>query len=112
MSLILYSKYFEIQFLTLFLSGFTAPPIQHSLRFCFQTMLHWLAQQACFHKFMSVNQESKLTRNTMRGCSQIMSAAKGGGWKMLTMADKGGSGVNKMLTTDDEGGRHWCLRHI
>ena len=30
----------------------------------------------------------------LRGCSQIMSAAKGGvgGWKMLTMADEGGRG--------------------
>ena len=27
-----------------------------------------------------------------RGCSQIMSAAEGGVWKMQTLADKGGRG--------------------
>ena len=32
----------------------------------------------------------------VRGCSQIMSAAEGGGevWKMLTMAEEGGRGGN------------------
>ena len=28
----------------------------------------------------------------IRGCSQNMSAAENGGWKMLTMAEKGGTG--------------------
>ena len=42
----------------------------------------------------------------VRGCSQIMSAAEGGGevWKMLTMNDKGGRGLRKMLTLADKGG--------
>ena len=29
----------------------------------------------------------------------------GGGWKMLTIADKGGRGARQMLTMDDTGGR-------
>ena len=41
----------------------------------------------------------------VRGCSQIMSAAKWGGvCKILTMADKGGRGVRQMLTMADKGG--------
>ena len=34
----------------------------------------------------------KQRNNLARGCSQIMSAAKGGVSKMLTMAEKGGRG--------------------
>ena len=46
----------------------------------------------------------------IRGCLQMMSAAKGGGrgLKMLTFADKGGRGVKEMLTLGGKW-RRGCL---
>ena len=50
---------------------------------------------------MSLNEH-----DTIKGCSQIMSAAEGGvGCKTLTMADIGGRGERQMLTMADKGGR-------
>ena len=41
----------------------------------------------------------------IRGCTQIMSATKGGVFQMLTMAGKGGRGVRQMLTLADKEGK-------
>ena len=41
----------------------------------------------------------------IRGCSQIISVAKGRAWKMLTLADKDGRWVGQILTLADKGGR-------
>ena len=59
------------------------------------------------HKCTEYNIRKGMYCPAIRGCSQIISAAEGGGWgrKIMAMADKGGGGLRQMLTMAEKGGR-------